>query len=122
MKLMKLMLLTVTAAAFAISLACAGATGNGNLTASNAVRPNTASATPGNPPAATPQQQHASERISLADAKKAFDENSAVFVDVRGPDAYKQEHIRGALNISLADLDTNLSKLPKGKKIIVYCS
>ena len=80
MNLMKLMLLITTASALAISFACAAATGNGNLTAANAVKPNTAAATPVNTPAATPQP-HDSERISLVDAKKAFDENSAVFVD-----------------------------------------
>ncbi len=118
MKFMKLMLLITTASALAISLACAAATGNGNI-AANAPRSNVAVPTPDLARSATP---HESERISLADAKKAFDENSAVFVDVRGPDAYKQEHIRGALNIPLADLDANISKFPKGKNIIVYCS
>lgn len=69
----------------------------------------------------TPQPLE-SDRISLADAKKEFDADSAVFVDVRSPEAFKQERIRGALNISLAELDSNLNKFPKGKKIIVYCS
>ena len=118
MKFMKLMLLITTVSALALTLACAAATGNGNI-AANAPRSNAAVPTPDLARTATP---HASERISLADAKKAFDENTAVFVDVRSPDAYNQEHIRGALNIPLADLDANISKFPKGKKIIVYCS
>jgi 3-mercaptopyruvate sulfurtransferase SseA len=118
MKFMKLMLLIATASALAISLACAAETGNGNI-AANAPRSNAAVPTPDLARTATP---HESERISLADAKKAFDENSAVFVDVRSPDAYKEEHIRGALNVPLAELDANVGKFPKGKKIIVYCS
>jgi rhodanese-related sulfurtransferase len=62
------------------------------------------------------------ERISLADAKKAFDADAAVFVDVRAPEAYKAQHIKGALNIPVTEIDAGVSKLPKGKKIIVYCS
>lgn len=60
-------------------------------------------------------------RITLADAKKAFDEGSAVFVDSRRQDAYKENHIKGAVNIPFGSNDNYVS-LPKGKKIIVYCS
>ncbi len=61
-------------------------------------------------------------RISLADAKKDYDTGSAVIVDVRAESAYKEEHIKGSLNITVDTLAANLNKLPKGKKIIVYCS
>lgn len=61
-------------------------------------------------------------RINLADAKKEFDAGSAVFVDVRGPGSFEKEHVKGALNITLSDLEANLDKLPKNKKIVVYCS
>jgi hypothetical protein len=61
-------------------------------------------------------------RISVEDAKKAFDEG-AVFVDSRPESAYKVEHIAGAINIpSGAGAEEKFSSLPKGKKIIVYCS
>lgn len=61
-------------------------------------------------------------RISLADAKKAFDDGNAIFVDVRGPDSFKTEHVQGAVNIGIGDLEANISKLPKNKQIVVYCS
>lgn len=61
-------------------------------------------------------------RISLADAKKEFDAGTAVIIDVRDVNAYKQEHIKGALNITQSDLATSMDKIPKGKKIIAYCS
>lgn len=60
-------------------------------------------------------------RISLADAKKAFDESGAVFVDARPAVTYKEAHIKGAVNIPLGSTD-NFDSLPKGKKIVVYCS
>lgn len=60
-------------------------------------------------------------RITIEDAKKAFDDGKAVFVDSRGLDAYRQEHITGAVVIDDTAED-KFDKLPKGKKIIVYCS
>jgi hypothetical protein len=65
---------------------------------------------------------HDAPRISLADAKKAYDAGEAVMIDVRDKAAYNQERIKGALNIPLAEVASHMDKLPKGKKIIVYCS
>ena len=61
-------------------------------------------------------------RISLADAKKDYDSGSVIIVDVRAESAYKEEHIKSSLNISIDTLTANLNKFPKGKKIIAYCS
>jgi len=60
-------------------------------------------------------------RISLEDAKKAFDEKTAIFIDSRPLESYKTEHVKGAINIPLGST-TDFSNLPKGKTIIVYCS
>ncbi|MFM9905227.1 MAG: rhodanese-like domain-containing protein [Pyrinomonadaceae bacterium] len=61
-------------------------------------------------------------RITIEDAKKAFDDGSAVIVDARAPEIYKQEHIKGAINIPIGSSDEKFDVIPKGKKIIVYCS
>ena len=61
-------------------------------------------------------------RITLADAKAEFDKGSAVFIDTRPEETYKQEHVKGAINITLMDDAAKYSSIPKGKKIIVYCS
>jgi len=61
-------------------------------------------------------------RISLADAKKAFDEGNAVFVDTRAEVQYQQEHVKGAISIPAEAFLTRYSEVPKGKKIIAYCS
>lgn len=66
-------------------------------------------------------ESHDAPRISLADAKKAYDAG-ATFVDVRDSTAYKTEHVKGALHIPISEAAANEDKLPKGKKIIVYCS
>ncbi|MGE3466028.1 MAG: rhodanese-like domain-containing protein [Pyrinomonadaceae bacterium] len=66
--------------------------------------------------------EEAVPRISVEDAKKEFDAGNAVFVDSRGDGAYNAEHLPGALNIPFGATPDKFTKLPKGKKIIVYCS
>lgn len=61
-------------------------------------------------------------RVSIEDAKKDFDGGNVLFVDARSPDVYKQEHIKGAINVSYGAPDSEVEKIPKGKKIIVYCT
>lgn len=61
-------------------------------------------------------------RISAEEAKKEFDAGRAVFVDSRGEGAWKAERLPGALEIAYGSGTEKFSTLPKGKKIIVYCS
>jgi len=61
-------------------------------------------------------------RVSLADAKAAFDQKSAVFVDVRDADSYHAGHIPGALNIPLSEFDASYSQLDPNQWIITYCT
>src|SRR5688572_14133539 len=61
-------------------------------------------------------------RISLAEAKKAFDDKSATFIDTHVKATYDAGHIPGAMNVTVQDLDAKFSTIPKGKKIIAYCS
>lgn len=103
------------AVVLAITLACTAPSSNANQVASTPASKGDAAFDP------TPKPVEG-ERISLADAKKEFDAGTAVFIDVRTSDVYKQERIKGALNIPLNELDANINKIPKGKKIIAYCS
>jgi len=61
-------------------------------------------------------------RISLADAKTAFDEGNVVFVDTRAEAQYKTEHVKGSINIPAEAFQTRFAEVPKDKKIITYCS
>jgi rhodanese-related sulfurtransferase len=65
------------------------------------------------------ENEAAVPRISVADAKKEVDAGTAVIVDSRAEAAYKAEHIAGSINV--AD-EAKSNTLPKGKKLIVYCS
>ena len=94
-------------------VSCARSADQATLAESNSA-PKSNAAQPG-PPDDAP-------RITLADAKKEYDAGTAVIVDVRAESAYKEEHVKGALNITVDTLAANLNKLPKGKKIIAYCS
>jgi hypothetical protein len=61
-------------------------------------------------------------RINIADARKAFDAGTALFVDARSLDVYKEEHIKGAIDVPFGAPEKQVEAIPKGKTIIVYCS
>jgi 3-mercaptopyruvate sulfurtransferase SseA len=68
---------------------------------------------------ATPEE---AKRITLADAKAAYDGGKALFVDTRPEDAYKREHIKSAINIPAGSVEQRYTELPKDKQIVFYCS
>ena len=61
-------------------------------------------------------------RINVQDAKAAYDIGNAVFVDVRDPESYAQNHIKGALSIPLQDLPKRIEELDQNVWIIPYCT
>jgi len=83
-------------------------------------------ATPAMPAATKTVDEHGHEddapRIVLAEAKKEFDTGNAVFIDTRSSDTFKHEHVKGAINITNTDVASKADTIPKGKKIIAYCS
>ena len=104
-------------------LACAkltGATKQANAT------PAAANATANTSAPAPPPPQNAEDkmpRVKVEDAKKLVAEGKAIIIDVRGPEPYKQAHVKGALDIPLSNLEANDFKgLPKNKQIIAYCT
>jgi hypothetical protein len=61
-------------------------------------------------------------RVGLEEAKTAYDEDTAVFLDVRGEGYYEESHIPGTVYINLVDLEENLYLLDRGDWIIPYCT
>ncbi len=61
-------------------------------------------------------------RVSLVDSKVALDSGSALFLDVRTAEAFQSEHITGAINIPLAELESRISELDPQQWIITYCT
>lgn len=62
------------------------------------------------------------KRVSLADAKAAYDAKTAVIVDVRDTESYTAAHVPGALNIPLTDLPNRIKELDPNQWIITYCT
>lgn len=125
MKIKRLGLLTALAATALFAAACAE---TGTNTARNASPATNASPAVNATPAATAAPPAARnipfpdvERIPLAEAKKAFDDGSAVFVDTHSAASFEVQHVKGAINIP-PDQIAKADSLPKGKKIIAYCS
>jgi rhodanese-related sulfurtransferase/uncharacterized membrane protein YphA (DoxX/SURF4 family) len=63
--------------------------------------------------------------IPLAEAQNRFQAGSAVFVDVRPPEQYQEGHIRGAINLPMADFDRIADKMvvdyPEDTIFVTYC-
>ena len=63
--------------------------------------------------------------VSLKQAKEAFANGEALFVDARDPDFYELAHIPGAVNLPVRDFDSVFPKLQKrlleAARVITYC-
>jgi hypothetical protein len=62
------------------------------------------------------------QRITVAEARKAVDGGSAVFVDVRSPLEFERGHIKGSLSLPKGQIAQRAGELPKDKLIITYCA
>ncbi|HEY2865832.1 MAG TPA: rhodanese-like domain-containing protein [Pyrinomonadaceae bacterium] len=121
---MRYLIFMVFLAALVVVIACARPVANASneaVTAENSA-PAVAPATANVQPIPTPPPAEEVPRVTLADAKKAFDDGSGYFIDARPADAYNDEHIKGAVNITYDKLDSHLKDLKTKQKIIVYCS
>lgn len=62
------------------------------------------------------------QRISQADAFKLYQENKAVFIDVRSNGQFTLGHIKGATSIPGSQVVTRFSEILPGKVVITYCA
>ena len=105
---MRLFILTVAAALFAVVVLAA-------CNSNELVHGRTVQA----PPAT---QADEVPRITAADVKTELENKTAVLIDVRGENAYKAGHIKGAKMILYTEIGNHIDELPKDKKIITYCT
>ena len=65
-------------------------------------------------------------RVRLEDARRAFEDRNAVFIDARSMQAYRAGHIPGAIQMTNSDVATRgedlLKDYPRDLRIITYCS
>lgn len=62
--------------------------------------------------------------IHMEEARRLYDLNQALFIDSRHAFEFQLGHIRGAVNIPLAEFDLRkdlVGALPKDKALVTYC-
>lgn len=75
-------------------------------------------------PAPTNRSSGAGLHVSLREAKRAFDNEAALFIDARSSREYASGHIPGALNVPPSDFSGNeaLDRLRSDQPVIAYCA
>ncbi|TMC66912.1 MAG: rhodanese-like domain-containing protein [Chloroflexota bacterium] len=64
----------------------------------------------------------AAQVFSVSEVKQLLDQG-AQLVDVLGEDEFEHDHLPGAINIPLKQLDaTTASRLDRGRPVLVYCN
>ncbi len=123
---MRYILSLLTVSALATLLACQAASTANTTVSSNGNKTAQAENSPPKTGDKSHDADHAAEaeapRITLADAKKDFDAGNVVFVDTRAEVAYKNEHIKGSINMPMEGFEARYKEIPTDKKIIAYCS
>jgi len=62
-------------------------------------------------------------RIIPEELKRMVAARQAVIVDVRSAEDYRRAHIEGAINLPLQQIESGeYPKLPRGKRLISYCT
>jgi 3-mercaptopyruvate sulfurtransferase SseA len=71
-----------------------------------------------------PQTEDAVPRVTVEEAKSAFDNGKAIIVDVRSAESYAAGHAAGAISIPLTNFENNIEdlSLDKDQWIITYCT
>jgi hypothetical protein len=71
-----------------------------------------------------PRNEAEVPRVSVEEARAAFDSGEAIIVDVRNAAAYAESHVAGAIHIELGEVEIhpNDLDLDKNQWIITYCT
>lgn len=77
--------------------------------------------TPAQSPSNSPPADNA-RRITADELYKLFEKNEVLIIDTRGEDAYREEHIKGAISVPSNEMSERLEELPRTKMIVAYCT
>ena len=79
---------------------------------------------PSFPPGDLPQTEADVPRVTVEEAKAAFDSGQAIIVDVRSTESFVLSHITDALSIPLTRIEDSPKSvtLDKNRWIITYCT
>jgi hypothetical protein len=61
-------------------------------------------------------------RITTVELRDALDKGTALVIDTRPLESYKQSHIKGSISVPLDQVQSRINELPRDKMIVAYCS
>lgn len=61
-------------------------------------------------------------RITVDELKKAMDDEKPLIIDVRKKSEYDSEHVIGAINVPLNEINQHLSQFPKDRSFVLHCA
>ena len=61
-------------------------------------------------------------RIAPEELKSLVDRGAVTVIDVRDAEHFNISHIPGAVHIPMAQVEGEIASIPKGKKIVTYCT
>ena len=61
------------------------------------------------------------EPVSVSDLVERMGAGLVTVVDVRPKEEYEAGHLRGAINVPLAEMEQRLSDLPREREVVAYC-
>jgi rhodanese-related sulfurtransferase len=113
---------TVAACLFVAGLASAQMKKDATTPAPAATRPAQTGASPLVVSGAQQNGGDAVRLISREDAHKLYQQNKAIFIDVRSGEQFALGHIKGAVNIPGSQIISRFKEIMPGKVIITYCA
>src|SRR4051812_10651425 len=61
-------------------------------------------------------------RVTTVELRDMLDKGTAIVIDTRGADSYKQNHIKGSISVPVDQVANRVGELPRDKTIVAYCS
>lgn len=84
--------------------------------------PLTASTPPVSTQTVTADEAATVSRIAPEELKSLVDRGAVTVIDVRDAQHFNVEHIPGSLHIPMAQVEGEIASIPKGKRIVTYCT
>ncbi len=61
------------------------------------------------------------ERVTAAELQKEYKTSEPLVIDVRKKSEYDSEHVIGAINVPLNEINSHLAQFPKDKPFVLHC-
>jgi rhodanese-related sulfurtransferase len=68
------------------------------------------------------KQYETTKRITVTEFEKQYKTDKPLIIDIRKKSEFDSEHVVGAINIPLNQINNNLASFPKDKPFVLYCA